>query len=254
MAGARKVLARTNTEEPNMYFNRLHPGRILLRALMSLAPLAALTCAGCDTVGVVASKVVGVPDVAPAYTGLKGQHVAIMVWADEGATVDHPSLRSDVAFSLQNKLQQGVDAKVDELKGTTFLDVSRILRYQEAHPESQSDSAEQIALRLPPATRLIYVEVQSVSLHPNEAVDLSRGQAVADIRVIEVADGVTKIGYQNDNISGVYPPHSPPEGMPGLADDEVYHKSIDALTTELGKLFIAHQSEDDHQLDNDHEQ
>lgn len=236
-----------------MYLNRYNRGRIFLRALLSLAPLTALACAGCDAVGVVASKVVGVDDVAPAYTGFKGQRVAIMVWADEGANVDHPSLRSDIAFSLQGKLQQGVDAKVDELKGTTFLDVNRVLQYQEAHPESQSDSADQIALRLP-ATRLIYVEVQSISLHPNEAVDLSRGQAVADIRVIEVSHGVARMGYQNDNVSGIFPPHAPPEGLPGLSDDEVYHKSIDALTTELGKIFITHQADDTHQADNDHGQ
>src|ERR1700722_11431747 len=99
-----------------MYLNRWNRGQFFLRALLSLAPLSGLTCAGCDAVGVVASKVVGVDDVAPAYTGLKGQRVAIMVWADEGAIVDHPSLRSDVASSLQGKLQQGVDAKVDELQ------------------------------------------------------------------------------------------------------------------------------------------
>lgn len=132
-----------------------------------------LMCAGCDTLGVVSSKVVGEQNVAPAYAGLEGQRVAIVVWADEGLTVDHPSICADIAGSLEDKLQQGVDAKVDELKGTTFLDIARVLRFQEAHPEYQSDTAEQIALRLP-ATRLIYIEVQSLTLHPNDSVDLSR--------------------------------------------------------------------------------
>jgi hypothetical protein len=230
-----------------MFCNRTRSGRFFRCALILLAPLMTLMCAGCDTVGVLASKVVGEEAVAPVYAGFKGQRVAIIVWADEGLTVDHPSICADVAGSLQNKLQQGVDAKADELKGTTFLDRDRVLRFQEAHPEFQTDSAEQIALRLP-ATRLIYIEVESLSLHPNDSVDLSRGHAVADVKVIAIDGGAAKSVYDNDNVSCVYPPNSPPEGLPNLADEEVYRKSVDALTTELGKLFITHPADDDHDM------
>lgn len=230
----------------NMWCGRSRRGRILPSiALILLAALITLTCAGCDALGVVASKAVGENNVGPAYAGLKGQRVAIMVWADEGLTVDHPSICADIAGSLEDKLQQGVDAKVDELKGTTFLDIGRVLRFQEAHPESQSDSAEQIALRLP-ASRLIYIEVQSLSLHPNDSVDLSRGDAVADVKVIEVAGGRARGAYENDNISSVYPPSAPPEGLPNLLDEQVYRKTVDALTTQLGKLFITHPADNDH--------
>jgi hypothetical protein len=228
-----------------MFSRPTRGGKIILRTLLCLAPLGALLCSGCEAVDIVAAKAVGIQQVAPAYKGFKGQKVAIMVWADEGTTMDHPSIRADVATSLQGKLQQGVDAKVDELSGTTFLDANRVLRFQEAHPEAQADSAEQLAL-LMPATRLIYVEVQSLSLHPNDAVDLTRGLAVADVRVIEVAGGKTKTGYENDNVSGTYPPNAPPEGLPNLAEDQVYHKTVDALTSELGKLFITHPVDDEH--------
>jgi hypothetical protein len=205
-------------------------------------------CAGCDTLGVVASKVVGDETIAPSYAGFKGQRVAIIVWADEGLTVDHPTICADVAGSLQDKLQQGIDAKVDEFKGTSFLDLQRVLRFQAAHPEFQTDTPEQLALRLP-ATRLIYVEVQSLSLHPNDTVDLSRGHAVADIKVIAVSGSNAQSVYENDDVSCIYPPNAPPEGLPNLADEEVYRKSVDALTTELGKLFVPHPpDEQDHDL------
>lgn len=221
--------------------------RIFPWALILLAPLMMLMCAGCDAIGVAASKVVGEETIAPAYAGLKGQRVAILVWADEGLTVDHPNICADITGSLQGKLQQGIDAKVDELKGTTFLDTDRVLRFQEAHPEYQSDPAEQIALRLP-ATRLIYIEVESLSLHPNDSVDLSRGQAVADVKVVEVDGGRAKTVYENDNVTAIYPPNSPPEGLPNLADEQVYRKCLDALTTELGKLFITHPADEDHDM------
>jgi hypothetical protein len=32
--------------------------------------------------------------------------------------------------------------------------------------------------------------------------------------------------------------------MPGLSDEVVYHKSIDSLTSELAKLFITHQADE----------
>ncbi len=230
-----------------MCCDRTRRRRFISCALILLAPLMALTCTGCEAVGVVASRVIGEGNVAPVYTGFKGQQVAIIVWADEGLTVDHPSICADVAGSLENKLQQGVDAKVDELQGTTFLDRQRVLRFQEAHPEFQTDSADQIALKLP-ATRVIYIEVQSLSLHPNESVDLSRGSVAADVKVIEVNGGQAKTVYDNDNVNCVYPPNSPPEGLPNLADEDVYRKSVDALTTELGKLFITHPAEPDHDL------
>jgi hypothetical protein len=230
-----------------MFLDRVFRSRLKICAV-ALVPLLALMCAGCDTLGVVASAVVGDTQIAPAYSGLKGQRVAIMVWADEGLIVDHPTICADVAGSFQAKLQQGVDAKVNELKGTTFLGVQPVLRFQEEHPESQSDSAQQIALRFP-ATRFIYIEIQSLSLHPTDSLDLSRGQGVADVKVIEVTGARTKTGYEDDGVSAVYPPNSPPEGLPNLDDETVYRHTVDALTTELGKLFITHPDDsDDHDM------
>jgi len=223
----------------DMYCDQWRCAGAILKALVALALLA---CCACDTVGVVASKVVGEEDVPASYPGLKGQRVGVLVWADAGIVIDHPRIFADIADSLQSKLQQAKDAGVKELTDTKFLPNNQILRFQDAHPESQSDSAEQIALKLP-LTRLIYVEVASLSIHPNDSLDLSRGEAVANVKVVEVADGKAKSVYENDNISGVYPPNSPPEGMPGLDDETVYHKSIDALTTELAKLFITHPSD-----------
>ena len=227
-----------------MYCNRWQRGWVIPRVLSILVSGALLMCVGCDLAGVAATKLEGEENIAPAYSGLKGQRVAIMVWADEGVAMDHPSIRADVAGGLHAKLQQCIDSKLDDLKNTTFLSTSQILRFQDAHPEVQADSAEQIALRFPAATRLIYVEVESLSLHPSDSVDLSRGQVMAGVKAVEVANGQAKLAYQIDNVGGVYPKQAPPEGMPGLSDEVVYHKSIDSLTSELAKLFITHQADE----------
>jgi hypothetical protein len=215
------------------------PGRLVLCIVSLVAPVALIANAGCEPLGVVAHDVVGMQQVAPAYAGLKGQHVAIMVWADEGVLLDHPHITADIARDLQDKLQQGVEANADELKKTTFFSVSKVLQYQEAHPESQTDPPEQIALQFP-ATRLIYIEVQSLSLHPGQSEDLWRGQAVASVKVIDSETRNPRTVFATENVVGSYPDNSPPEGLPGMNEDQVYSKSLDALTTDIGKLFITH--------------
>jgi hypothetical protein len=226
-----------------MSFTVTRSGGLCVGFAVLFASLAFLTCTGCEPLGVVAHDIVGAQKVAPAYAGLKGQHVAIMVWADEGVSMDHPHITADIAGSLKDKLQEGVDAKIDELKSTTFFSISKVLQYQEAHPEAQSDPPEQVALQFP-ATRLIYIEVQSLSLHPGQSEDLSRGQIVANVKVIDAEGRTAKTVFDTSDVTGSYPPHAPPEGLPNLNDDKVYAKSIDALTTEIGKLFITHDQDE----------
>jgi hypothetical protein len=217
--------------------------RILKTALFVLTPVALLMCAGCEYIGVASEVVKGEVDISPQYTGLAGQKVAIMVWADEGVSLDHPSINGDVARSLLGKLQDGIDAKLKELKGTTFVSVPSILHYQDAHPETQVDAPEQIAPHFP-CTRMIYIEIDSLSLHPGEAIDLSRGQATADLKVIEVHGSQGKTAFQVNSISAIFPKDAPPEGVYGLSDDVIYHKTVDALTDEIGKLFMTHPSDE----------
>jgi hypothetical protein len=189
-----------------------------------------------------AAVAAGKPDVAAAYRGLKKQRVGIMVWADHGITIDHPSVQPDMAKGLEEKLKQAADAKIDDVRDMKWTEADDILRFQDAHPEMETDSALDLAKRLN-VTRLIFVEVTALSLHPDESVDLSRGMVSVDLQVIEVTDGQTKTGYHEQRIAATWPPHSPPEGLPGLGDSDVYHHSVDAMTTEISKRFLKHEAD-----------
>ena len=199
--------------------------------------------AGCNAVGAIANAVPE-PMVAAAYGGLKNQHVAIMVWADRATTSDHPTIEADIAKTLSGNLQEAADAGCGDVKNIQWIGVDRILRFQEDHPEMETDAAEDVALRLPvPATRLIYIEVAAFSLHSDEAVDLTRGSATINIKVIEIAAGKATVAYQEDNINVIYPSDAPPEGLPGLDEDHVYHETIKAVGDEIGKRFVSHESD-----------
>jgi hypothetical protein len=199
--------------------------------------------AGCQAAGAIANSIPE-PFVAAAYPGLKNQHVAIMVWTDRGTSTDHPSIQPDLSKTVAEKLQEAADAGISEVKNIQWVSPEKILQFQEDHPEMESDPAEEVALRLPVTiTRLIYIEIPTFSLHSDEAPDLTRGAATADIKVVEIANGKTTVAYQEDNINIVYPTDSPPEGMPGLDEEHTYHETIDTLADAIAKRFVSHESD-----------
>jgi hypothetical protein len=228
-------------EEPSMRFvPRLSLSLLRSAVLLLLLAILPFAAGGCAAALANVAKAGG-QTVIPSYKGLHDQKVGIMVWAPEGITIDHPEIQADVAKGLQKKLSEAGTA---EVKNITWMKADDILRFQEDHPELSVQPATDLAARLP-VTRLIYIEISSVSLHPNDAVDLSRGEAIVDMRTIEVTNGIAKDGYPpENNISVVYPPHAPPEGVTGLEDAELYRSTIDALTSELAKHFISYDADD----------
>jgi hypothetical protein len=212
-------------------------------ALLGTAALGIAASGGCSAVGAIASTIPPAP-IAAAYPGLKGQSVGILVWAESGTAIDHPTIEPDVAKGLQEKLQEAADAKVDEVQKIDWARADDILSFEENHPEMEADSAEDLAPRLPmKITRLIYIEIVSLSLHPVESVDLSRGTVTADLKVVELSGGSAKVAYEEDGITAVYPPNTPEAGVAGISDAEVYQQSVDALTTQLAKRFITHDAD-----------
>jgi hypothetical protein len=199
--------------------------------------------AGCSAAGAIASSIPE-PMVAAAYPGLKNQPVAIMVWTDGATAADHPAIESDLAKTVCSKLQEASDAGISEVKNIKWVGTDKVLQFQEDHPEMESDAAEDVALRLPVSvTRLIYIEIPTFSLHSDEAPDLTRGSAIANIKVIEIAGGKATIAYQEDNINIIYPKDAPPEGLPGLDLDYTYQQTIDTLADAVAKRFVSRESD-----------
>jgi hypothetical protein len=207
--------------------------------IMGLLALPGLT--GCSFLGVAAQALPGA-DTPASYKDLRGQKVGIMVGADRGIQIDHPSIQPDIAKGLQKKLQEAADAGADEVQKIEWAKADEILRFQDSHPEMQYDPAEQIAPHLP-VTRLVYIEIATLSLHPNESPDLARGDAIASIKVVSIKDGKATVAYREDTVEVIYPPHSPPEGLPDLDEGKLYQETTDTLTTELAKRFISHESD-----------
>jgi hypothetical protein len=210
--------------------------------LLLLAP--AVASAGCTAIGAVASKVASV-QVAPAYKGLPGQTVGVMVVTDRGLQNDFPRLQIDAARGIQSKIQNAAAAKAgDELKGVRFppdKSPEAMYAFEQNYPELMYEPITTVAPRLG-VSRLIYVEVESFQTHPESVPELYRGMIAARVQVIEVAGGKAKVGYET-RMQASFPKQSPEEGMPAIGDSKTYQGTLDAFTSAVLERFVTHDEE-----------
>jgi hypothetical protein len=209
--------------------------------VLLLAP--AISMAGCTALGVAASKLATIK-VTPAYHGLPGQTVGVMVITDRGLQNDFPLLQIDAARGIQSKIQNAVASAGEELKGVQFppdKSPEAIYAFEQNYPELMVEPSTTIAPRLG-LGRLIYVEVESFQTHPESVPDLFRGRISARIQVVEVNHGTAKVGYET-TIESVFPKKSPEEGLPAIGESKTYQGTLDAFTSAVLEKFVTHDEE-----------
>jgi hypothetical protein len=214
----------------------LYRGRFI--GVVLLAALFA-TLAGCSLVGVIGQAIPVTIDAE--YTGLKGQKIAVMCWVDQGIRTDYPQLQLDTATFVQKDLTDQKDSS--ELKESQWpWEARSVIRFQREHPELEGRPINEYAHRLSGVTRLIYIEVDQFSTRGDETVQLKRGRMLGRVKVLEIADGKSKIAYEKQNIEVTFPPNRP-EGVLDVADPQVYSETVKLFGTEIGQLFYSRQVE-----------
>ena len=207
-----------------------------------LLVLVGLMCQGCAFIGVASQAFTPPPTIHPQYKNMAGQNIGVMIWADRGIRIDWPTLQVDLANSVQNKLA-AMKEKKKELKDAKFeVQPASIVRYQKDHPELESKQVTEIAPKLG-VTRLIYVELEDFATRSDMSLDLFRGQARGNVRVVEVTDGSAKVAFENNDVRATFPPKAPREGIPNAGDARIYAGIVDAMATEIAQLFYTYQVE-----------
>ncbi len=215
--------------------------------LSGIAFLAALYCAlifvnGCAALGV-AAHAMPPATILPAYDGLAGQTVGVMVWADRGVRIDFSSIQVDLANAVQKRLAAAAP-KAKQLKGTNFpVQPASIVRYQQDHPEIEGSPIASVAPKLG-VSRLIYIEIENFATRSDLSTDLYRGTAAASVKVVEVSGAVGKDSFGESGIKIAFPPKAPREGIPNVGDYKIYAGTIDSLATQIANRFLPHEEED----------
>ena len=176
------------------------------------------------------------------YKGLAGEKVAVMVWADRGLRIDWPNLELDTGNGIQSYLLAKTDE--DSLKKTQFpWEVRSVQRFQKEHPELEGTSITEYAHRISGVSRLIFVEVAEFSTRSDTAVQLLRGGMTANVRVLEIGGGTSKVVYERQHVKVMFPPKSP-EGVIDVSEALIYNGTVNAMSLELAQLFYPHMIED----------
>ena len=217
----------------------------LLRFSFFLLPFSLLP--GCTLLGVAAYKLKPPETIQPKYMGLENQSTGVMVWADRGLRIDWPTIQLDLGNAVQKKLsdfQQGKGRESKTLVGTTFPVLpASIVRYQKDHPELEAMPITDIAPRLG-VKRLIYVELDDFATRSEQQLALFRGTGNATVKVVEVHNGEARVAFEQNNVQTAFPPKAPPEGTTAFGDARIYAGTVDALATEIARLFVQYQLEE----------
>jgi len=220
----------------------------LRRSLFILVPSSfILLLCGCAFIGVAAYKLAPPPTIQPKYMGLENQSTGVMVWADRGLRIDWPTMQLDLANTVQKKLadfQKGKGRESKTLIGTSFPVLpASIVRYQRDHPEIEAMPITDIAPRLG-VNRLIYVELEDFATRSDQQLALFRGTANCTVKVVEIHNGEARVTFEQNNVTTHFPPKAPPEGVNAFGDQRIYAGTVDALATEVARLFVQYQLEE----------
>jgi hypothetical protein len=212
----------------------------------TLVMLLLLPCcvSGCQLFGIVA-QALPPPTIQPPYNGLANQTVGVVVWADRGIRADWPQLRLHIANAIQGRLQlvQKNEKKLAQLQGTHFpVEPASILKYIEDNPSTAFQPISETAPKLG-VSRLIYVEIETFQTRVDTGVELYRGEVGANLKVVEITNGIGKVAYEESNIRTVFPPKSSTEGSPNRDPYKMYVGTYEALATEIVNRFVPHTEE-----------
>jgi len=216
---------------------------VLHRTMILVCCLCLAGLSGCNILGPVASAVT-VVKVKPAYRGFEKQTTAVMVWAENGVTMDYPPIESEIANGLHDKMKKAIK-DCDEFKEMKLIPATKSMQFKDDHPEMGGHNASEWAVAFSKGdhiTRFIYIELISMTTHPEISLELLKGTAVANLYVVEL-DGdtaKTKVAYR-DRIVASYPDTTPLEGQLDVTEEMIYTRTLDALTDAIGQKFIEHE-------------
>ena len=212
-----------------------------LTIFYSFLSLLVFTAGGCTYLGA-AAAVLPPPQVQPQYTRFAGESIAVVVWADRGVRTDWPTIQLDLSNALMSKLRSET-AKKKTLEGATFpLSAQSIARFQEDHPETEFAPIEQTAVKLG-VSRLIYIEVDSFGTRSDTSNELFKGSAKGSVKVVEVANAVPTVAYEERDIIVAFPIKGLKEGELRGSDYQMYLGTIDTLAYRIQNRFVPYEEE-----------
>jgi hypothetical protein len=92
-------------------------------------------------------------------------------------------------------------------------------------------------------SRLIYVEVNDFTTRSDTAVQLLRGSISANVKVLEIEQGKSKVVYEINNLRTYFPPKQK-DGVIDVPEQAIYAGTVKDMGVQIAQLFYGHVVED----------
>jgi hypothetical protein len=183
---------------------------------------------------------------AGTYGGLKGQTVAIVIWADFQTRTSFNQIQLDMTRLLTGDLANMTHTVKDKehgepipsLAGAQFLDPRSVIKYQREHPEVWEQPIAEVAPKLG-VPRVIYIEISEFHIQDPQTPMLLAGVGKANLRVLEVAGGQAHLVFEEHDITAHFPPNAP-EGVvqsEKVTPRTIYEGTVDVLADKIVARF-----------------
>lgn len=154
-----------------------------VRILVCLLLLGPFGCAGLNLLGAMSysyedQKII---EVEPAYDGLEGQRVAVVVDAGLDVLYEHPNVVGHITNGISERLAR-------EVPGIVVISPREIVQWQWRTPQWNAMSFGEVANSLG-VDRVILVDIREYRLHPPGNRHIWEGVCVGNINIIE-RDGI----------------------------------------------------------------
>ena len=212
------------------------------KALLTLVVVGACLLGGCNYLGYLIYLVS--PDktrtVAPEFSRLDGNTVAVVVVADDEYVKNYDYFREQLIMIISEELKR-------HLKDVRTVDAFRVVRYQKAHPQWQGVGQSELARQFG-ADYLLMVTVRDYGLRVPGSSSLYRGRITADAELFDAAkpSAESRVLW-SPSISAAYPEDDRPLVRIGGGVGDLRHEVDSRFAVALVKKFRSYKikEEDD---------
>lgn len=189
-----------------------------LQTRMGAVLLLIALCGGCQAVELVGGALQNneyqkLVDTPPKYAGLQDHTVAVVVTADMSTMYEFPTLVSDVAGGVSQRLQRDVP-------GIKVLGVQHVIKWQYRTPQWSALPYGEIAEQLN-VERVVYVDMLEYRLNPPGNRWMWEGVARATVGVIE------RGGFDQDSFAETFEVAARYPSVEGLGAESAPRQNID---------------------------
>ncbi len=207
---------------------------MLNRAAFLVLATAVIAClGGCNYMVYLLQPPEKMVTIEPAYTGLEGKTVAVVIWADQRIQYEYPYARLSLSFELQAELTNRIDDIV-------IIDPKRVITYQDENIRWDMLPKTTLGKKLN-AEYVLLIVPDTYSMREPGTIQLFRGEISAQVALYDSSLPETEaMVWSGDDFRVLYPPNAP-IGQPDADDRRIRHETERIFSFMVVKNFYEHE-------------